>query len=50
MTPPISRERYLDLQNAGINLVRQEPRGFIVLDSDTLSDDEICDRSPFADY
>ena len=40
LTPPISRERYLDLQNTGINLVRQEPRGFIVLDSDTLSDDE----------
>jgi len=40
LIPPISRERYLDLQNAGINLVRQEPRGFIVLDSDTLSDDE----------
>jgi len=28
-----------DLQDACINLVRQEPRGFIVLDADTLSDD-----------
>ncbi|HEY6232230.1 MAG TPA: hypothetical protein VIW64_13300, partial [Pyrinomonadaceae bacterium] len=40
IAPPISRERYLDIQNANINLVRQEPRGFIVLNSDTLSDDE----------
>lgn len=40
LVPPIRRERRLDLQNAGVNLVRQEPRGFIVLDSDTLSDDE----------
>jgi len=40
LVPPIRRERQLDIQNAGINLVRQEPRGFIVLDSDTLSDDE----------
>ena len=40
MVPPISRERFPDLQNANINLVRQEPRGFIVLNSDTLSDDE----------
>ena len=40
LVPPTSRERRLDLQNANINLVRQEPRGFIVLDSDTLTDDE----------
>jgi phage tail sheath protein FI len=39
LVPPISRERRWDLQDASINLVRQEPRGFIVLDSDTLSDD-----------
>ena len=40
LAPPINRERYLDLQEARINLVRQEPRGFIVLDADTLCDDE----------
>lgn len=40
LAPPISRERRLDLQDARINLIRQEPRGFIVLDADTLSDDE----------
>lgn len=39
LEPPINRERYLELQGACINLVRQEPRGFIVLDADTLSDD-----------
>jgi hypothetical protein len=39
LVPPISRERRLAIQNTNINLVRQEPRGFIVLDSDTLSDD-----------
>ncbi|MEP6902974.1 MAG: hypothetical protein ABJA66_14575 [Actinomycetota bacterium] len=33
------RERYLDFQDNLINLVRQEPNGFLVLDSDTLSDD-----------
>ena len=31
--------RRLDLQDAHINLVRHEPRGFLVLDADTLSDD-----------
>jgi hypothetical protein len=40
LVPPISRDRRLEIQDANINLVRQEPRGFIVLDSDTLSDDE----------
>ncbi len=40
LQPNILLERYLDIQDARINLVRQEPRGFIVLDSDTLSDDE----------
>lgn len=32
-------ESFLDFQDASINLVRQEPRGFLVLGSDTLSDD-----------
>jgi len=35
----IRRERFLDFQDNLINLVRPEPRGFLVLDSDTLSDD-----------
>lgn len=40
LAPPINRERRLALQDAKINLLRQEPRGFIVLDADTLSSDE----------
>jgi hypothetical protein len=39
LTPPVSRERRLDLQEAQINLLRQEPRGFLALSADTLSDD-----------
>jgi hypothetical protein len=33
------RESFLDFQDGLINLVRQEPTGFLVLDSDTLSVD-----------
>jgi hypothetical protein len=40
LSPTLLPERRLALQDALINLVRQEPRGFIVLDSDTLSVDE----------
>jgi hypothetical protein len=39
LEPPIDPARRLDLQEAHINLVRQEPRGFVVLDAETLSDD-----------
>lgn len=39
LEPPIDPGRRLDLQESHINLVRQEPRGFVVLDSETLSDD-----------
>ena len=39
LTPPISAEKRLALQDARVNLVRQEPRGFLVLDADTLSND-----------
>jgi len=35
----IKRDSFLDFQENSINLVRQEPRGFLVLDSDTLIDD-----------
>lgn len=40
LTPPIVRHRWLDLQLAQLNLIRQEPRGFLALNADTLSDDE----------
>jgi hypothetical protein len=39
LEPLINPQRWLDLQEAHINLLRQEPRGFVVLDADTLSDD-----------
>lgn len=39
LTPPIARERWLDLQISQINLVRQEPYGFTTLSTDTLSPD-----------
>ena len=35
----VRRERFSDFQNNLINLIRREPRGFLVLDSDTLADD-----------
>ena len=38
--PPIPDERRLTLQQAQLNLIRQEPRGFLSLSADTLSDDE----------
>jgi hypothetical protein len=34
---PTAVERRLEMQEAQINLVRQEPRGFVVLSADTLS-------------
>ncbi|HEV2801593.1 MAG TPA: hypothetical protein VGW12_13900 [Pyrinomonadaceae bacterium] len=40
LTPAIVRHRWLDLQLAQLNLIRQEPRGFLALNADTLSDDE----------
>ena len=40
LRPSLLPERRLALQDALINVVRQEPRGFLVLDSDTLSADE----------
>ena len=44
LAPAISRERWLDLQDAGINLVRQEPDGFMTLNSATLSADPDLDE------
>jgi hypothetical protein len=40
LTPSVSRARWLDLQQAQLNLIRQEPRGFVALSADTLSDEE----------
>jgi len=40
LDPRIGRDRWLDLQLAQVNIVRQEPRGFLVMNSDTLSRDE----------
>ena len=37
--PRMLREEWLNLQEAQLNLIRQEPRGFLSLGSDTLSDD-----------
>lgn len=39
LAPPMGRARLLDLQDAQLNIVRQEPRGFLVLNAETLSDD-----------
>ena len=39
LAPQMLRYRLLDLQTAQVNIVRQEPRGFLLLDADTLSDD-----------
>jgi len=39
LTPHIDPRRWLDLQTAQINVVRQEPYGFVSLSADTLSSD-----------
>jgi phage tail sheath protein FI len=42
LTPGLSPERRLDLQEAGVNEVRHEPRGFLLLAANTLArDDEL---------
>jgi hypothetical protein len=38
--PPILKQRRESLQRAQVNLIRQEPRGFLSLSADTLHDDE----------
>jgi hypothetical protein len=40
LTPLIAPARRLDLQTAQVNLVRQEPHGFVTLSADTLSTDD----------
>lgn len=39
LDPPVRRARLLDLQDAQVNALRQEPRGFVSLSADTLSDE-----------
>ncbi len=39
LTPPLTRERWLELQDAQVNLILQEPRGFVTLSESTLSVD-----------
>jgi hypothetical protein len=39
LKPPMARQRRLAIQEAQINLIRQEPRGFVALSADTLSVD-----------
>ena len=42
LTPRLSPERHFDFLLAQLNLIRQEPRGFLALSADTLSfDDEL---------
>ena len=36
LKPPMAPERRLEIQAAQINLIRQEPRGFVTLSADTL--------------
>ncbi len=40
LTPQITSDSWLPLQNAQVNLIRQEPRGFLSLNTDTLSGDD----------
>ena len=46
LTPAVSRTNWQRLQDAQVNLVRQEPRGFLCLNADTLSDEEEDDLRP----
>src|SRR5207248_7921803 len=40
LAPVIAPSRRLDLLEAQVNLIRQEPRGFLALSADTLSADD----------
>lgn len=39
LIPPLAPARWLDLQDAQINVIRQDPRGFLTLNADTLARD-----------
>jgi hypothetical protein len=40
LSPAIAPDRWLDLLDAQVNLLRDEPRGFLALSADTLSGDD----------
>ena len=40
LAPPVQRDDHLPLMNAGLNLIVQQPRGFVPLTASTLSDDD----------
>ena len=40
LTPRIREERWLDLQESQINIIRQDARGFLSMSADTLADDD----------
>jgi hypothetical protein len=40
LTPSMDRNRWQEFQDAGLNLIRHEPKGFTVLNNDTLTSDE----------
>ncbi len=40
LTPLIDRSRWHELQDAQLNLIRHEPKGFTAMNSDTLTSDE----------
>jgi phage tail sheath protein FI len=46
LTRPVSPTNWQRLQDAQINLVRQDPRGFLWLSADTLCDEEDADLRP----
>jgi len=46
LTPQVGRGYWQSLQDAQVNLIRQEPRGFLALSADTLADEEDADVRP----
>jgi hypothetical protein len=40
LEPPLGRASWQALQDAQVNVIRREPRGFLAMSADTLSDDE----------
>ena len=46
LQPPLQDAQRLSLQHKHINIIRQEPRGFVVLSADTLADDDHPELRP----
>lgn len=40
LKPRLAQDRFLDLLTAQLNVIRREPRGFLLLSEDTLSDEQ----------